>query len=405
MIFSNTKIVMKKSLLILITIFAAFSASAQSRGIRIGYIDMDYILEKVPDFAEAKNQLEQKAGRWKQEIEVKKTEITKLKEGLKTEKVLLTKELIEEREEEIAFMEKELMDYQEKRFGPKGDLISQKAVLVKPIQDQVFTAVQEISADKYDFVFDKSSDLTMLFAAQRHDISDQVIRRLTRASKREQLSSKEVKKLEAAEAKEDLMDDPEYAERQKKLEDKKTSREKALEDRKAAREARVQEAAAKREQQKLDREARRNGTSTTSTTTAPATSTNANTNTATPASGNSNTNNTTTQDGVGGSDDPVTPPAGNANRPVSNGNAKLPVNNEPVQGDNAAPVKTTATETPSAGDPAVIERQNAAQESKEAREAKLAERKKAAEERKKKILEEREAAKKLREEEKNKPKE
>ncbi|RZJ70090.1 MAG: hypothetical protein EOO45_13055, partial [Flavobacterium sp.] len=377
---------MKKHLLILITIFASLSANAQSRGIRIGYIDMDYILEKVPDFAEAKNQLEQKAGRWKQEIEVKKTEITKLKEGLKTEKVLLTKELIEEREEEIAFMEKELMDYQEKRFGPKGDLISQKAVLVKPIQDQVFTAVQEISADKYDFVFDKSSDLTMLFAAQRHDISDQVIRRLTRASKREQLSSKEVKKLEAAEAKEDLMDDPEYAERQKKLEDKKTAREKALEDRKAAREARVQEAAAKREQQKLDREARRNGTSTTSTATPPATTTT--TNAATPASGNTNT-----QDGLNGSDDPVTTPAGtNANRPASTTAPKQPVNNEPVQGDNAAPVKTTATETPSAGDAAVIERQNAAQASKEAREAKLAERKRLAEERKK----EREAAKKAR---------
>jgi Skp family chaperone for outer membrane proteins len=90
-----------------------------------------------------------------------------LKESLKTEKVLLTKELIEEREEEITFQEKELLDYQQKRFGPNGDLIIQKAVLVKPIQDQVFTAVQDIAeAKKYDFIFDKSSDLTMLFAAK-----------------------------------------------------------------------------------------------------------------------------------------------------------------------------------------------------------------------------------------------
>ena len=100
---------------------------------------MEYILEKVPDYAEAKNQLEQKAQKWKQEIEAKKIEIAKLKEALKTEKVLLTKELIEEREEEIKFQETELLDFQQKRFGPNGDLITQKAVLVKPIQDQVFT--------------------------------------------------------------------------------------------------------------------------------------------------------------------------------------------------------------------------------------------------------------------------
>jgi hypothetical protein len=109
---------------------------------------MEYILEKVPDYAEAKNQLEQKAQKWKQEIEVKKVEIAKLKETLKSEKVLLTKELLEEREEEIGFLETELLDFQQKKFGANGDLIVQKAVLVKPIQDQVFNAVQDIAEAK-----------------------------------------------------------------------------------------------------------------------------------------------------------------------------------------------------------------------------------------------------------------
>ena len=179
------------SILLLLVSISSFS---QSRGVKIGYIDMEYILEKVPDYAEAKNQLEQKAQKWKQEIEVKKNDIKALKESLNTEKVLLTKELIEEREEEITFLEKELLDYQEKRFGAKGDLIIQKTLLVKPIQDQIFTAIQDISeTKKYDFVFDKSSDLTILFAAQRFDISDQVIRVLTRIQKREQLSKKQLK--------------------------------------------------------------------------------------------------------------------------------------------------------------------------------------------------------------------
>jgi len=253
---------MKKHLLTLLTVIACFTASAQSgKGPKIGYIDMNYILDKVPDYAEAKSQLEQKANRWKQEMDVKRNEITKLKESLKAEKALLTKELIEEREEEILFQEKELMDFQDKKFGPKGELISQKAVLVKPIQDQIFTIVQDVAdSRKYDFVFDKSSDLTMLFAAKKYDISDFIVKRLSRTAKREKLSSKEVKNLEAQEKKEELESDPDYVDRAKALEDKKATRAKLIEDRKAAAQARRDEAIAKRQQAAADREARKNGT-------------------------------------------------------------------------------------------------------------------------------------------------
>jgi len=235
---------MRKHFLLLLFIFVAFTVNAQTaRGIRIGYIDMEYILQNVPDFTEAKNQLEQKAQKWKQEIELKKTEITKLKESLKTERVLLTKELIEEREEEILFQETELTAFQEKRFGPNGDLIVQKAVLVKPIQDQVFTAVQDIAEQKkYDFVLDKSSDLTVLFAAKRFDISDAVIRSLTRSSKRSQLSKKELKEEEIKEYQEDLQDqNSDLAQRQKALDEKKAAREKAAAERKAEKDRLIEE--------------------------------------------------------------------------------------------------------------------------------------------------------------------
>ncbi len=208
---------------------------AQSRGVKIGYIDMEYILQNVPDYTEAKNQLEQKAQKWKQEIETKKNEISRLKDLLATERVLLTKELLEEREEEISFQEKELLDYQEKRFGPKGDLTIQKAVLAQPLQDQVFNAAQDIAeAKKYDFILNKTSDLTILFAAKRYDISDQVIRVITRTNKRNQLSKKQLKEEAAKEAKEDMEDEsPALAERNKKLNERKAARDKLIADRKA----------------------------------------------------------------------------------------------------------------------------------------------------------------------------
>lgn len=234
----------------ILALFSVFQSNAQSRGIKIGYIDMEYILQNVPDYSEAKSQLEQKAQKWKQDIEAKKIEIAKLKDALKTERALLTKELIDERDEEIKFQEDELLDFQQKKFGPNGDLMTQKAVLVKPIQDQVFTAVQDIAeAKKFDYVFDKSSDLTMLFAAKRYDISDQVIRVITRAEKREQMTSKQVKQQEAKDALEDAVsDNPALEARKKALDDKKKAREELVAQRKADAIAKKEAAAAKRQE-------------------------------------------------------------------------------------------------------------------------------------------------------------
>ena len=251
-----------KKILVFIALLSITANAQTARGVKIGYIDMEYILEKVPDYAEALNQLELKAQKWKQEIEVKRNEVTKLRETLKTEKILLTKELIEEREEEIAYLEKTLLEYQDKRFGPNGDLIIQKTVLVKPVQDQIFTIVQDVAEQrKFDFIFDKSSDLTMLFADKKHDISEFVVRKLTSAQKREEMSKKQLKALEAKEAlEESVNENPAAAERQKILDEKKAAREKLIEDRKKAIEEKKALAAEKRKKLLEERDAKKNGT-------------------------------------------------------------------------------------------------------------------------------------------------
>jgi|GEM_PF-14987 len=260
--FSNTAKVMRKQFLfIFLALIVANTFQAQTRGTKVGYIDMEYILQNVPDYTEAQNQLEQKAQKWKQEIETKKIEINKLKEALKAEKALLTKGLIEERIAEIVFLENENLDLQQKRFGPNGDLMAQKASLTKPIQDQVFTAVQDIAeAKKYDFIFDKTSDLTMLFAAKRFDISDQIIRVLNRTEKREQLTKKQLKEEEAKEAKEDAMDDnPALANKQKSLDAKKAAREAVIANRILLQEERKKAAEDRKLQITADREAKKTG--------------------------------------------------------------------------------------------------------------------------------------------------
>ena len=264
----------KQFLFLFLSLIVANTMQAQTRGTKVGYIDMEYILQNVPNYAEAQNQLEQKAQKWKQEIETKKIEINKLKDALKAEKALLTKSLIEEREAEIKFLEDEMLDYQQKRFGPNGDLMIQKADLTKPIQDQVFTAVQDIAeAKKYDFIFDKASDLTMLFAAKRFDISDQIIRVLNRTEKREELTKKQLKEEEARQNKEDALDEnPILAERQKSLESKKAARDLIIANRILLQEQRKQEAEDRKIQLAAERLAKREGKAVVAPSTAPASS-------------------------------------------------------------------------------------------------------------------------------------
>ena len=175
---------MKTKVLLILATFMLVSSSFSQRGVRIGYVDMEYILENVEEYREASEQLNTKVKRWKVEIEQQQSEVEQMKKDLMAEKVLLTDELIAEREEEIQIMEKEMLEYQQNRFGPQGDLVLQKRRLIQPIQDQVFNEVQKIGANKrYDFIFDKSADVVMLYSEKRHDISELVLRSIARTRK------------------------------------------------------------------------------------------------------------------------------------------------------------------------------------------------------------------------------
>jgi len=232
----------RKFLFFAITLFCfSFLTNAQ-RGVRIGYIDMEYILESVPEYREATVQLEGKVQRWKQDVEKRQMEIDQMKLNLANERVLLTKELITEREEDIHIKEDELLQYQQARFGPNGDLMIQRRQLVQPIQDQVFNIVQEVAENrKYDFIFDKSADVVMLFAAKRNDISDLVLRSIERAGRRVQaLDKKEQREIEREEK---LSPEKEEAqsERQAEMEKKQEEREKVMEEKLSEREAMMEQ--------------------------------------------------------------------------------------------------------------------------------------------------------------------
>jgi Skp family chaperone for outer membrane proteins len=165
--------------LLFVFLLSLVQQSFAQRGVRLAYIDMDEILENVEEYKTASTLLDKNVATWKKDIELKKMELKGREEQLQAEKVLLTQELIEDRKEELTIFRSEIIDLQTKYFGPKGGYIQQKNNILKPIQDRVLSIVRKIAQEKkYDFVFDRSSDLVMLYSTKNYDISNLVLQRI-----------------------------------------------------------------------------------------------------------------------------------------------------------------------------------------------------------------------------------
>jgi len=139
-------------------------------------VDTEYILENIPEYKDAQDELNTLSARWEKEIKAKYDQVEKMYRDYQTESVLLPEDMKRKREEEIIAKEKEAKDIQMKYFGPEGDLFNKRTELVEPIQEKVFNAIQNIAETRnYAFVFDKASGAMMLYASDKFDISDDVL--------------------------------------------------------------------------------------------------------------------------------------------------------------------------------------------------------------------------------------
>lgn len=167
---------MKKIILITAIICTfGFGAFAQ----KFAYVNTDYILDNIPEYADAQTQLDDLSMQWQKEIEVKFAEIDKMYKSFQNEAVLLPEDMKKKREDDIIKKEKEAKDLQKKRFGSDGDLFKKRQELVKPIQEKVYNAIEEIAnSENYAVVFDKASNATLIFTNAKYDISEQVLDKL-----------------------------------------------------------------------------------------------------------------------------------------------------------------------------------------------------------------------------------
>ncbi len=167
---------MKKLFLITcFTLFAFTAAFAQ----RFAYVDSDYILKHMPEYASAQKQLAALSEQWQKEIDTRKQEVDRLYKAYQADQVLMTADMKKRREAEILEKDKAVRDLQVQKFGPEGELPQRSTNTIKPIQDKVSKAIQAVAeAENLDIIFDKNSEVIMLFASPRLNKSDAVITRL-----------------------------------------------------------------------------------------------------------------------------------------------------------------------------------------------------------------------------------
>ena len=163
-----------KHIFLIFSLIAIFS-EAQN----IAYVDSRYILENIPEFSAAQDELNNLSLDWQEEIDLLKEDVEKLYRAYQAEQYLLPDEKKKNREEIIISKEKEVKALTKKRFGPDGDLYKKQEELIQPIQDLIYTAINNFADEaKYDIIFDKSSNLIMLFSDPELDKSQQILEKL-----------------------------------------------------------------------------------------------------------------------------------------------------------------------------------------------------------------------------------
>lgn len=183
----NSFLKKNKSILFLFLIFFSLTLNSQ-KPLRVGYINMDYILSNIDDYKTANEEYDIKLNLWRKEIESRTNKIESRLKELAIKKPLLPDEVYQNLIDEIDFDKKQLEQYAQKRFGPKGDWLVQEKILIQPIQDEVLAIVQEIAdKNKFDFIFDKSSAIIMLYSEKKYDISELVLKSILKQEKIENL--------------------------------------------------------------------------------------------------------------------------------------------------------------------------------------------------------------------------
>ena len=166
-----------RKIIITISLCVGFIFAMQAQ--KFAMVDMEYIMKNIPAFETANEQLNQVSKKWQSEVDTKMQEVQSMYKNYQTELVFMSADMKTKREEEIVAKEKEANELKRNYFGPQGELFKKRESLMKPIQEEIFTAVQTLANEKdYQLILDKSSNMSLIFASPKIDVSDAVLEKL-----------------------------------------------------------------------------------------------------------------------------------------------------------------------------------------------------------------------------------
>jgi outer membrane protein len=166
-----------KKIVSFVVILMAFAGFARAQ--KIAYVDTQYILDNLPEFTEAQAQLDELSNMWQKEIEAKFAEVDKMYKDFQAQSLLLPDDMKKKKEQAIVDKDKEAKALQMQRFGKDGDLFKKRQELVKPIQEKIYNAIQDIATNNnYGLILDKAGALTLIYASPKYDISDEILGQL-----------------------------------------------------------------------------------------------------------------------------------------------------------------------------------------------------------------------------------
>ncbi len=165
-----------KSAVLILVFTTAFTFTGNSQSQKNAFVDTEYILDNIPEYHDAQDELDDWSAKWQKEIEDLYNEIEELYKKYQAEKVLLPDDVKKQREDEIVKKEASMKELQKKYFGPEGELYKKRKELIQPIQEKIYNAIEELAQENhYTFVFDKAGGVTILYGNPKYDISDDVL--------------------------------------------------------------------------------------------------------------------------------------------------------------------------------------------------------------------------------------
>jgi outer membrane protein len=170
---------MKRILFIALLALVAFAPITAQKHFSVAYVDIQYILKNLPQYETANEQLNMISKRWQKDIDAAQNEAKVLATNYQTEQIFLSADMKERREAEILAKEQEVLELKRKYFGQDGEWYKKREALLKPIQDEIYNAIQDIASEKrYEIVKDRSADPSLIYMSSKLDISDQVLEKL-----------------------------------------------------------------------------------------------------------------------------------------------------------------------------------------------------------------------------------